>query len=61
MTDLDCKHDTWRNAVTFPVDARSMTQRRMEWCETCQKLLDDRSWKIPRLEDVLAKKPGESR
>ena len=45
-----CKHDTWRHSLTYPPDARSMTQRRMEWCGTCGKLLDDRSWKIPLAE-----------
>ena len=43
----NCKHDTWRHAQTYPPDPRTLTVRRMEWCE-CGELLDDREWKIPQ-------------
>jgi len=36
-----------RHAQTYPVDAKSMTQRKMVWCKDCGELLDDFSWKVP--------------
>lgn len=41
----DCKHDTMRCAKTMMVSSTEM--RRMEWCESCGALLDDRTWPIP--------------
>lgn len=49
---FECKHDTWRHAQTYPPDPVSMTARRMEWCGACGKLLDDRSWNIPSVEEA---------
>jgi hypothetical protein len=54
-SETACKHDTWRHSQTYPPDPRSMTVRRMEWCE-CGKLMDDREWKIPLPE---AESPNE--
>ena len=51
MSDTDCKHDTYRIALTHPPCVRTMTQRRMEWCDACGKLLDEREWRIPSISD----------
>lgn len=43
---MNCKHDTFRHSVTFPIDANTLKQKRMEWCE-CGELLDTREWDVP--------------